>query len=150
MLLAVPLLAGSASNARDVARHGFVLGVDDRAALHAAVEPHYLAGHTWARHVHASGPTPHGVYVLGNPLDLYLADRRESVAINGWSPEQYSDEVWRRLTRQLRRARPDEVVVDRFSARIIRERSPATLRWIRARYDPSGGRGDDTWYRRNP
>jgi hypothetical protein len=86
------------------------------------------------------------VYVLGNPLDLYRANRRQSVAINGWSPEQYSAEVWRRLTSQLARACPTELVVDRFSDGIMRERSPATRRLIHARYRKVGRSGDDTWY----
>lgn len=148
VLLALPLLGRIASNAGDVARHGFALSASDRAALRADVEPNYVGARAWARHLTRTGPTPAGVYVLGNPLDVYLAHRRQSVAINGWSPEQYSAEVWRRLNGQLRRSRPDEIVVDRFSARILRERSPATLAWIHAHYTETGGHGDDTWYRR--
>ena len=145
-VLALPLLLRVESNARDVATHGFAATAADRASLRADVEPHYRAAAAWTRHLQRVGPTPRGVYVLGNPLDLYLADRRQSVAINGWSPEQYSAEVWRRLTTQLARARPTELVVDRFSARIMRERSPATIRLIRSLYREVGGSGDDTWY----
>lgn len=150
VVLALPLLGRIASNTRDVARHGFALGADDRAALRSEVEPNYREARAWARHLARTGPTPSGVYVLGNPLDVYVADRRQSVAINGWSPEQYPADVWRRLDRQLRDARPDEVVVDRFSARIMRERSPATLAWIRTHYTRTGGHDDDSWYRRDP
>jgi len=88
------------------------------------------------------------VYVLGNPLDLYLADRRSSVAVNGWSPEQYPASVWHRLRAELRAARPDQIVVDRFSARIMRARSPATLRFIRTHYVATGHSGDEQWYAR--
>lgn len=147
VMLAVPMLLRVGSNVRDVATHGFAASVADRASLRADVEPHYRAAAAWARHLQRAGPTPRGVYVLGNPLDLYRANRRQSVAINGWSPEQYSAAVWRRLTSQLARARPTELVVDRFSDRIMRERSQATSRLIHARYRKVGGSGDDTWYR---
>ncbi len=148
VLLLVPLGLRIASNVRVVIRHGFATTTADRRALRADLEPHYRAADAWARHLRRAGPTPHGVYVLGNPLDLYRSGRRQSVAVNGWSPEQYPPEVWDRLTRELVRARPDEVVVDRFSAGIMRERSPRTLRLIHARYRRVGGHGADTWYRR--
>ncbi len=148
LLLLAPLGLRIESNTRVVVRHGFALTAGDRRALRAEVEPHYRAADAWARHLRRVGPTPHGVYVLGNPLDLYRSGRRQSVAVNGWSPEQYPAEVWARLTRELVRAGPDEVVVDRFSARIMRERSPRTLRVIHARYRRVGGHGADTWYRR--
>ncbi len=147
-VLFVPMLLRIGSNAADVTSHGFARTAEHRAALRDDVEPNYRAAEAWARHLERAGPTPNGVYVLGNPLALYRADRRTSVAINGWSPEQYSPEVWRRLTRQLAAARPDELVVDRFTDRIMRERSPRTRRLIRTWYRKVGEAGDDTWYRR--
>lgn len=146
-VLAIPLALRVGSNTRDLASHGFGRTPAERRALHVAAEPHYRDAIAWARHLRGTS-TPHGVYVLGNPLDVYVADRRQRVAINGWSPEQYPPAVWRELRRELRAARPDEIVVDRFSRRIMRERSPATLRLIEDRYRRVGGHGPDTWYRR--
>jgi hypothetical protein len=40
-----------------------------------------------------------------------------------------------------------ELVVDRFTDGIMRDRSPATRRLIASRYEPFGGSGPDTWYR---
>jgi hypothetical protein len=151
VLLAVPLALRVAANAGDVVRHGGAFTVDDRRALHLDVEPNYDDALAWSRHLADVGPTPHGIYVLGNPLDLYLSARRSSVAVNGWSPEQYPASVWQRLRNELRAARPDQIVVDRFSAAIMRERSPATLRFIRTHYVETGRSGDERWYvRRDP
>jgi hypothetical protein len=55
--------------------------------------------------------------------------------------------VWRRLRAQLRAARPDEIVVDGFSRRIMRDRSPRTLALIRRDYVRVGHSGDEVWYR---
>jgi hypothetical protein len=147
LVLAVPLGLRVLANARDVAQHDAAITVTDRTALHVAVEPNYRDARAWAAHLTRAGATPHGVYVLGNPLDVYLADRRPSVAIQGWSPEQYPDSVWRRLRAQLRAARPDEIVVDGFSRRIMRDRSPRTLALIRRDYVRVGHSGDEVWYR---
>jgi hypothetical protein len=147
-VLAVPLGLRVLANARDVARHGGAITVADRTALHLDAEPNYGDARAWAAHLARAGPTPHGVYVLGNPLDVYLADRRQSVAIQGWSPEQYPESVWRRLRTELRTARPDEVVVDRFSRRIMQARSPRTLALVRRGYRRVGHSGDEVWYRR--
>jgi hypothetical protein len=148
VLLSVPLDLRVVANVGDALRHDGAVTVADRTALHVDVEPNYVDARAWAAHLARTGPTPHGVYVLGNPLDVFLADRRQSVAINGWSPEQYPASVWRRLHAQLVAARPDEIVVDRFSRRIMRSRSPATLALIRRHYVAAGRSGDEVWYRR--
>jgi hypothetical protein len=148
VVLSVPLDLRIAANLRDVVRHDGAVADADRTALHVDAEPNYRDARAWAAHLVRIGPTPHGIYVLGNPLDVYLSDRRQSVAINGWSPEQYPASVWSRLRTQLEAARPDEIVVDRFSRRIMRSRSPATLALIRRRYVEVGRSGDETWYRR--
>ena len=147
VVLAIPLGLRVASNTQDLATHGFGRTPLQRRALHADAEPHYREALAWARHLRGT-PTPRGIYVLGNPLDVYVAGRRQSVAINGWSPEQYPPSVWRELRHQLSTAQPDEIVVDDFSTAIMRERSPATLRLVHRQYRRVGGRGPDTWYRR--
>jgi hypothetical protein len=131
----------------DVARHGFARSTADRAALRADLEPAYKRAAAWAGHLQRPDVPAGDVYVLGNPLDLYVAGRRQAVSINGWSPEQYPDDVWRRVRRELIRRRPVEIVVDRFSDGIMRHRSPETRRLIARAYVPFGGAADDTWYR---
>ena len=95
-------------------------------------------------------PTPHAegaVYVLGNPLYLYLADRTQAVSINGWSPEQYPQDVWQRLRTELAARRPVLLVVDEFSRSIMDDRSRETKRLINRLYEPYAGVGTDVWYR---
>lgn len=147
VVLAVPMGARVASNALDLATHGLGVRASDRAALRADIEPNYVEAEAWAAHLERMGETPDGVYVLGNPLNLYRANRPQSVAINGWSPEQYSAEVWQRLGRQIDAARPTELVVDDFSAAIMRARAPAVLALIHRLYRTVGSSGQDTWYR---
>jgi hypothetical protein len=144
-VLLVPAGVRVARNLDAVATHGFALSTADRADLRADLEPEYRNARAWADRVHRDDRPDVGVFVLGNPLDLYLADRPQTVSINGWSPEQYPEDVWARLRRELSRARPTELVVDRFSRDIMRDRSPATDRLIRRLYAPYGGAGDDTW-----
>lgn len=147
-VLLVPAGIRTLRNADAVAGHGFACSSEDRAALRADLEPEYRNARAWANRISRRGAPRGDVYVLGNPLDLYVADRRQGVSINGWSPEQYPEEVWQRLRRELARDRPAELVVDRFSDDIMRDRSPATRRLILASYEPFGGSGDDIWYRR--
>jgi hypothetical protein len=146
-ILVVPALVRVSRVGRDVAGHGFALGTGDRAELRADLEPAYARATAWAHRIDAPGSPRGDVYVLGNPLDLFVADRRQSVSINGWSPEQYPEDVWRRVRRELARARPVELVVDRFTDGIMRDRSPQTRRLIASLYEPFGGSGPDTWYR---
>jgi hypothetical protein len=147
VVLLVPVAVRVARNTSAVARHGFALSTEDRTALREDLEPEYGNARAWARRTGEPDAPTGDVYVLGNPLDLYVADRRQSVSINGWSPEQYPEDVWRRLRRELRRTRPVELVVDRFSDDIMEDRSRETRRLIASRYEPFGGSGDDTWYR---
>ena len=146
-LLAVPAAITVVRDGRDVISHGGALTVEDRFELRAAGEPLYRPARAWARYLRRPGTPRGGVYVLANPLDLYLSDRTQTVAINGWSPEQYPSIVWDRLTGQLEQAHPPEIVVDRFSNRIMRAAAPNTRRLIRSRYCRVGGHGPDSWYR---
>ncbi len=146
VLLLLPAAVRMAHNGRDVAHHDFALTADVRAQLHQELEPNYAHAAQSAAWLQRADRNDNGVYVLGNPLDLYLADREQTVAINGWSPEQYPADVWARLRQQIDAARPTELIVDRYSASIMRDRSPATLRLITAMYVRVGHAGTDSWF----
>ncbi len=148
VLLLVPAAARVASNGRDVASHGFALSTKDRTELRSDLEPDYEPARIWARLAQVRRAP--SAYVLGNPLDLYVADRPQAISINGWSPEQYPSDVWARLRSELERARPEEIVVDKFSREIMHDRSPSTLRAINRLYESFGGFRTDTWYRLRP
>jgi hypothetical protein len=150
LVLLVPVAVRVARNGHDVARNDFALTAQGRAQLQRELEPNYTHARESAAWLRRSDPHGDGVYVLGNPLDLYLADRRQSVAVNGWSPQQYPQSVWARLRTELVAARPDDLVVDETIDTIMRVRSPATLKLIGERYVRVGGAGPDGWYRLRP
>ena len=85
--------------------------------------------------------------MLGNPLNQYVSGRPQAVAINGWSPEQYPKGVWDRLRGELEDAKPEHLVVDEFTDRVMRSNSPETRALIAAWYRPVGRAGPDRWYR---
>lgn len=150
LVLLAPAVVRFARTGRDVANHDFALSADDRARLHTDLEPDYKAAATWAAWLRAPTTPKGSVYVLGNPLNLYLSGRRQAVAVNGWSPEQYPASVWDRLRRELEHASPKLLVVDTFSDSIMCDRSPATLRLIAARYQLVGRSGPDRWFELRP
>ncbi len=150
VILFVPVPVSVIRHGRDVSRHGFALSTDDRAALRVDLEPNYKSARAWARELGKLGAPKGGVYVLGNPLDLYIADREQTVSINGWSPEQYPDDVWHRITREIKHARPPELVVDTFTKKIMQARAQETLHTINHLYQPYGHSREDTWYHLKP
>jgi hypothetical protein len=150
LVLLLPATARIARNGSDVATHNFALTTEDRTELREDLEPDYKPAAAWRDQLDEQGPSPNGVYVLGNPLNLYLADRPQTVSINGWSPEQYPEAVWQRVRQELRQAHPAELVIDTFTLKILQANSPKTLRTINESYKPYGGSGPDTWYHPRP
>jgi hypothetical protein len=140
--LVLPVAYRVGRNAEVVASNGFGLTGDSRERIRRELEPQYADAAKWADFVGRRPRRGDTQYVLGNPLLAYRAALAEPVAINGWSPEQYPDEVWDRLRAQLDRERPRFLAVDRFSSEIVRERSPSTWRWIRHHYRAVAGLGE--------
>ncbi len=131
--------------ARVVARHGFGLTAAGRRAIEDHEEPKYATGRDLraylARH-HIDGD----IYVLGNPIDMYVAGRDQAIPTNGWSPEQYDAEVWSRITAGIRRDRPALLVLDDYTATIMERRAPGTLALVHRLYRRVRRVADDTWY----
>jgi hypothetical protein len=151
VVLLLPAAVRFAHNGRAVARNDFALSSAGRTQLHRDLEPNYGHAQLSAAWLQRSDPHDRGVYVLGNPLDLYLANRNQAVAINGWSPQQYPAAVWARMRQQLVDAHPAEIVVDQTIDAIMRARSSETLQLIATRYVRVGRAGPDQWYQlRNP
>jgi hypothetical protein len=136
-LLALPMTARVAKSARVVAGHGLGRTVADREAIRFELEPQQRDAAAWAEFVQRRSDPAAGQYALANALLPYRADAPEPVAVHGWSPEQYPPEVWRRLRRELDRSRPAALALDDFSRRILRARSPATLRLIERLWAPA-------------
>ncbi len=147
VLLLLPAAARLGGNTRALVRHDFALKAEDRAALRYELESNYGPAEAWAAYLARPANRSGGAYVLGNPLDLYEADRTQAVAVQGWSPEQYPGDVWDRLRGEIEDAKPKHLVVDRYSDGIMRKNSPETRALIAAWYTPVGRAGPDRWYR---
>jgi hypothetical protein len=145
-LSAVPVALTLAKATVRSAKHGFGVTGSERRALQNQAEPHYRTGRAFARFVDRHTLPGEPVYVLGNPIDLYLSGRDQAIPTNGWAAEQYDATVWQRITDGLATTRPAVLVVDDFSMAKMKERSPATLAVIERRYCPVHRADGETWY----
>jgi len=147
LVAALPLAAIFGRKVVTLARDDFALTAAGRTRLHDHYEPHYRSARAWRALLDEPGAPGGDVYVLGDPVALYVSGRDQAIATNGWGAEQYDAKVWHRVARQLGAARPVELLVDGFSDRKMRAHSPATRREIRRLYCRVGGSHDEVWYR---
>lgn len=64
------------------------------------------------------------VYVLGSPGILYLQSANQSMPVNGWSPEFWTDEIWHWVARDLAAGETEKLYVADWVASLARERAP--------------------------
>ena len=55
---------------------------------------------------------PGDIYVIGNPLHLYLLGRGQAISHNGWSPEQWTEAQWGLVVDQLQVTRPPYLMIE--------------------------------------
>jgi len=65
------------------------------------------------------------IYVLGDPSILYQSGADQGIAINGWSPEFWTEALWDRVGSELGESRLDWVYVADWAAVLAEERAPA-------------------------
>jgi len=87
------------------------------------------------------------IYVFGDPTYLYLSGRDQAAAINGWSPEMLTPELWGSLADQLREARPSFLYVSGWAYEWIALRGPVVRELIDTRFSPYLHDQSGTWYR---
>jgi hypothetical protein len=146
VLSALPLGFSAGRWTAQTARHGFGITASERLAFHEATDAQYQTGRELAQFISRNHPRKGAVYVLGNPIDLYLSGRAQAIPTNGWEAEQYDATLWHRIASGLGRARPPLLVVDDFSAAKARERSPETRDVVRRLYCAARRVGTETWY----
>ncbi|MDZ4288605.1 MAG: hypothetical protein U0984_11635 [Prosthecobacter sp.] len=88
---------------------------------------------------------PAPIYVFGNPLYLYLAERRQAMAEHGWSWETYLPSQWAALPEKLRAAKPAWLFIDPNYGGLIDDRSPETRQVIDDLYEMSSVSPDGIW-----
>ncbi len=85
------------------------------------------------------------LYVLGDPLVLYLLKADQGIAINGWSPEFWNEHLWREVTRSL----VDEPVEGLFLRDDLREmakrRYPEFELAVLAKYSLAESTSEGQW-----
>jgi hypothetical protein len=86
------------------------------------------------------------IYVLGDPLYYLLSGRAQGIPINGWSPENFLEEQWGQLNRQLIEMLPCYIFVDVRNLKLISERSPSTLEFILQNYTILDENKFGAWY----
>jgi hypothetical protein len=90
------------------------------------------------------------MYVLGDPTIMYLTERDQAVATNGWSPELFLPEQCRDLAHELAVARPEHVFINAGALATVRERCPDGPDPLPPRYVPAGRSARGVWYRALP
>lgn len=74
------------------------------------------------------------IYVFGNPLVYLITERRQAIAINGWSWEAYPSENWEALPQALAAARPAYIFVDPLNDGLISENSRPVRQFLDSQY----------------
>ena len=133
---------------RVVAEAGFGADPVDRLRIETRFEAYTPDAVAAARA--APGPPGAPVHVMGNPIRKGREGRTFAIALNGWSPEQFTPRLWARNRDQLASARAQGTIaalwIDRTSEQLWRERSPDTWNWVRRAFRADRSIADGTWY----
>jgi hypothetical protein len=138
-----------ARRAKHLVESNFAIGAAHAREFRFAESPHYRDVHEHARILRALPPGDE-VVVWSDPLYLYLGERPNAIAVNGWAPEHLDQRLWNRAARELAAARPHLVFVDDFSARYIRSRGRGVAQVLARDFDRLRSTADGVWYRRRP
>jgi len=88
-----------------------------------------------------------GIYVFGDPTLLYLAGRRSAIAINGWTSESWSPELWGMAHDQLLEARPAFIFVRFKEQRLIKRYGLLIQQMLMSDYTKIHSSRYGSWYR---
>ncbi|MDJ0924152.1 MAG: hypothetical protein QNJ77_06275 [Acidimicrobiia bacterium] len=140
----LPVGAAIGIKTLDLGQNGF--GIGDRLVdYQEAVSPDYADIRNDLSELPLTLSNP--VYILGNPLYMFLGEMNQAPSNTGWSPEFWTQDLWDEFRDGLTTDRPEMLLVDQFSADVAAERSPDTFSHINSQYDvlaPSARSG--TWY----
>jgi hypothetical protein len=89
---------------------------------------------------------PGPFYVFGDPTLLYRANRAQGASILGWGPEFLDSREWQVLHAELQARLPPYIVVDEYSASMIRSRYPALMSLLQSKYEVAFVGASGAWY----
>ncbi len=146
LLTALPSALNLGTTVSEWIQSGATLPRQGTDEFKASLRPGYADA---ARSVAFLEAEPEGaIYVLGDPTYLYLSGRDQAAAINGWSPEMLTPELWKRLADQLNEARPSFFYVAGWASEWVVLRSPAVGELIGGEFSPYTHDESGTWYKR--
>lgn len=128
------------------ARHGFGLTAEQRVGLHEELMTEYAIAAEELRGIGGKDSLAGDLYVIGNPITLYLSGRAQAVPINGWSPELHDARAWAEVVSTLRAARPAEIFVDARYVPLLPRWSPELVRWLASDYEIVRTGPNGSWY----
>jgi hypothetical protein len=144
ILASVPAVLVLGLKTMDLAQNGFGLAGNE-STYKESVSSNYREINEDVVHLATGGSSP--ICILGDPLYLYLSDRPQAPAINGWSPEFWTDALWQEFGDGLAAEQPEYLFVSGYGNDLALERSPQTLRLIEAEYEVlRQSRRDGIWY----
>lgn len=147
ILLAGPLVS-VIYKTHQLAEHRFAVGDDDRLQYQESLHPGYREVQQEVAFLDEPESQPGSIFVFGNPRYQALSGRPTAIALNGWSPEYWSAEVWQWALDDLEATRPAYIYVSAWASRLIAERSPQLAAFLESEYQETRVSPSETWYER--
>ncbi len=141
-VLCLPAAGVFALKVPPLVSHGFALGSTNAVEYRAAVSEPYAA----ALDEVAAVAVARDVYVLGDPLILYVADARQAVPPQAWSIEAWDDQTRSWVVDSLRTSPPEQVFVSADAAQLLEDSEVAST--IAAGFDEIRSSDQGIWYQR--
>jgi hypothetical protein len=149
-VLLLILLAGPMASAIDKTRrlveHRFAITSADRAEFQTSLDAGYGETLQEVAFLYEPESQAGSIFVFGDPRYQALSGRRAAIALNGWSPEYWSAEVWQWALDDLEATRPAYIHVSASAARLISERSPQMAKFLELRYRRTRAGRSGIWY----
>jgi hypothetical protein len=151
-VLLLVVLAGPTASAtyktQRLATHRFAIASTDRSQFQTSLHPGYKEMLDEVAFLHASESVGGSIFVFGNPRYQALSGRRAAIALNGWSPEYWSAEMWQWALDDLETAHPAYIFVSASTENLMAERSPPLAEFLELRYQVTRAGPSGTWYAR--
>ncbi len=149
-ILILILLAGPTASAiyktQRLVEYRFAITSTDRAEFQTSLDAGYGETLQEVAFLYEPESQAGSIFVFGDPRYQALSGRRAAIALNGWSPEYWSAEVWQWALDDLEATRPAYIRVSASAARLISERSPQMAEFLELRYRRTRASRNGVWY----
>lgn len=147
ILLAGPLVS-VIYKTHQLAEHRFAVGYHDRLQYQESLRPGYREVRQQVAFLDEPESQPGSIFVFGNPRYQALSGRPAAIALNGWSPEYWSAEVWQWALDDLDATRPAYIYVSASASQLIADRSPQLAAFLESEYRKTRVGPNEIWYER--